>query len=69
MNLLQQQKFKDWMSYYHLICIKYLNRYLAWFRFLENLPKELPLDQMKHLIVQACSVSLEQTYQSVREGF
>lgn len=69
MNLLQQQKFKDWMSYYHLICIKYLNRYLAWFRFLENLPKELPLGQMKHLLVQACSITLEQTYQSVREGF
>lgn len=62
----EQTEFQEWMQYYSWIAVKYLNRYITWFRSVKTHKHIYLLDSMKGLFSAATSISLDQTYQSIR---
>lgn len=64
----ERENFKSWMSFYQWISVKYLNRYIAWFRFLINKPIQPMLDSMRDLLQLSSSIKSDQNYTSLRES-
>ncbi len=55
----EQKQFQEWMQYYSWIAVKYLNRYIAWFRSRDTHKRINLLDSMKALFSTVTSVSMD----------
>lgn len=62
----EEKQFQEWMQYYSWIAVKYLSRYITWFRSINTHKRIHLIDSMKALFSTATSVTIEQTYQSIR---
>ncbi|WP_164985216.1 transposase [Ammoniphilus sp. CFH 90114] len=65
----EQRPFTIWIGWFIGIGRKYLDRYVSWFRFVHKNKSDFrvePLEVMSKLLLQACSISLGQTYDSVK---
>jgi transposase-like protein len=62
----EKQQFCQWIQYFYRLSLKYWGRFVAWFRFLEKMKSSKELEQMRALLVCACSIPLNQTYHSLK---
>lgn len=64
----QSYRFGSWILRFNWIAGKYLTRYVAWFHFIDRHRKEPLQETMTEFLVQSSSISLEQTYQNLRNA-
>jgi IS1 family transposase len=59
-------RLKRWMARFNGVASKYLNFYLAWFRYLDMNSYEKTTSNLKEMIVRACLYPTKQTNRSLR---
>ncbi|RKD21769.1 hypothetical protein BEP19_14195 [Ammoniphilus oxalaticus] len=59
-------KFTNWIQSFQWIARRFVDRYLAWFQFLEKLDTDSDLDKIKFMLFSACSQPLLQTYNTIK---
>lgn len=64
----EEFQFQQWMSFRHWIKVKYLSRYIAWYRYTRSLPYIVKYDHIEKLFLLLCSFPLKQTYQSIKHA-
>lgn len=64
----ERELFQKWVCHFDWIARKYIKRYVAWFHAVQKVERKMEWDAMKSIFVQACSVSIAQTYKSLRQS-
>lgn len=59
--------FQKWMKYYQWIKVKYLSRYIAWYRYICDLSYTVKFKDIEGLFLDVCSLRLAQSYQSIKQ--
>jgi transposase-like protein len=60
------QRFKKWMDRFNGVASKYLNNYLAWFKFLDMKGHEDNITNLKDMLITSCLYQVNETYNSLR---
>ncbi|RKD23059.1 hypothetical protein BEP19_12600 [Ammoniphilus oxalaticus] len=64
----EEKEFQEWMRFRNWIKVKYLSRYLAWFRFARNQVYLVRYVQIENLFLLLCSIPIVQTYQTIKQA-
>jgi transposase-like protein len=59
-------RLKGWMQRFNGVATKYLNDYLAWFHFLDNVKNRSDNDTIRKMVVESCLFPINETYHSLR---
>ena len=62
----EESHFQEWMKFYQWIKVKYLSRYIAWYRYIRYLSYTVKFDHIESLFLHVCSLPLSQSYQSIK---
>lgn len=60
------KRLKDWMEHFCGVASKYLDNYLAWFKFLDAKGFEKTQANLKEMLYTACLFRVRETYKSLR---
>lgn len=59
-------RFRKWLEHFCGVLSKYLNNYLAWFRFLDMKGFEETKENLKEMLITGCLFPVKETYRSLR---
>lgn len=59
-------RLKQWLYRFKGVASKYLDHYLAWFRFLEARGHENSIHNLKEMLMSACTYRINETYKTLR---
>ena len=59
---------KKWMDRFNGVATKYLQHYLAWFRYLDSKDYENTASNKKNMLVISCLFSVSQTNRKLRQS-
>lgn len=62
----EEPKFQEWMKLYQWIKVKYLSRYIAWYRYICHLSYTVKFEDIEGLFLHVCSLPLAQSYQTMK---
>jgi hypothetical protein len=60
------KRLKDWLAHFNGVASKYLDNYLAWFRFLDSKGFEKTKENLKYMLYTSCLNQMRETYKSLR---
>lgn len=60
-------RLKKWMSRFNGVATKYLNHYLAWFRYLDMKSYEKTTSNLKDMLIRACLYLMDKTNRALRK--
>ena len=66
-NIQERLDFANWVKSFQWIARRFANRYIAWFQFVQTLDPFQELEAIKEVLFSACSLSLPQTYKTVKK--
>ena len=59
-------RLNKWLGRFNGIASKYLDNYLAWFRFLDMKNNEVTISNLKDMLILSCLFKVHETYDSLR---
>mgnify|MGYP000882266373 CR=1 FL=1 len=59
-------RFKQWLYRFNGVSSKYMDNYLAWYKFLDSRGCEITKKNLKDMLVTACQFQVKETYNSLR---
>jgi len=60
------KRLKDWLAHFNGVASKYIDNYLAWFRFLDSKGFEKTKENLKDMLYTSCLYQMRETYRSLR---